>query len=77
MMLLKDLLSLKRSIEEDRKSMSHLVKKKGIQDPEVLKFSQELDKKIVNLQRVLLDMQASNFVSQGLTTKMTVYEATL
>ncbi|MEW9673443.1 aspartyl-phosphate phosphatase Spo0E family protein [Ammoniphilus sp. 3BR4] len=57
-MLLKDLLSLKRSIEEDRKSMSHLAKKKGIQDPEVIKFSQELDEKIVNLQRVLLDIQA-------------------
>lgn len=57
-MILKNALHLRRNIEEYRQNMCELANKKGIDNPEVLKISQELDKKINVMQRLLFSMHS-------------------
>lgn len=52
-MFFKNSLILKSAIDEYRQNMHKLAKEKGVLDPEVIKISQELDMKIVILQKVL------------------------
>lgn len=55
-MIIKYALDLKINIEECRNDMYELANKKGINNPEVLKISQELDKKIITMQNLLLSL---------------------
>lgn len=55
-MLLKYALDLSRSIEEYRRDMYDLARSKGIYDPGVIRISQELDGKIIELQRILSEI---------------------
>lgn len=53
---MKNALELKRSIDEYRQIMNDLAMRKGINDLEVLKISQELDQKIVMFQKTLTEI---------------------
>ncbi|MFB9761287.1 aspartyl-phosphate phosphatase Spo0E family protein [Ectobacillus funiculus] len=52
-MILKKALDLSKSIDNHRLDLYELVKKKGFSNPDVIKMSQQLDKKIVMLQRIV------------------------
>lgn len=54
-MLLKNALELIRNIEEYRYHMCDLANTKGINNQEVINISQELDKKIIAMQKLLFD----------------------
>lgn len=51
-MILRDIVSLEESINEYRQSMYELTKKKCLTDPYVIKISQQLDKKIIMIQKI-------------------------
>ncbi|MBI0580009.1 aspartyl-phosphate phosphatase Spo0E family protein [Neobacillus cucumis] len=55
-MLLKNALELSKSINEDRRIMHETVQNKGMSDPEVRKISQQLDRKISMLQKMMNEM---------------------
>ncbi|MDQ6597715.1 Spo0E family sporulation regulatory protein-aspartic acid phosphatase [Bacillus salipaludis] len=55
-MLLKNALELSKGINEDRRIMYDAVQNKGIYDPEVRKISQQLNKKIIALQKMMNEM---------------------
>ncbi|WHY94466.1 aspartyl-phosphate phosphatase Spo0E family protein [Neobacillus cucumis] len=55
-MLLKNALELSKSINEDRRIMHETVQNKGMCDPEVRKISQQLDRKISMLQKMMNEM---------------------
>ncbi len=57
-MLLKNALELSKSINEDRRIMYDALQKKGISDPEVRKISQQLNKKIIALQKMMNEMDS-------------------
>ena len=52
-MILRKALDLSKSIDNHRLDLYELVKKKGFSNPDVIKMSQQLDKKIVMLQRIV------------------------
>ncbi|MBD1381711.1 aspartyl-phosphate phosphatase Spo0E family protein [Metabacillus arenae] len=54
-MILEDVIALKKCIDEYRQSMYQLAKKKGISDPNVIQISQQLDRKIIVLQKIICD----------------------
>ncbi|MFD4819895.1 Spo0E family sporulation regulatory protein-aspartic acid phosphatase [Peribacillus butanolivorans] len=64
-MNLKDLHVLRESINEDRHSMYKLAEKRGISDSQVIKVSQQLDRKIILIQKVIYDNQFSSRVKQA------------
>lgn len=53
-MVLRNILALKKSIEEYRGRMYKLVRERGTSDPEVVKISKQLDEKITMLQKAIL-----------------------
>ncbi|MGG1397556.1 aspartyl-phosphate phosphatase Spo0E family protein [Bacillus salipaludis] len=57
-MLLKNALELSKSINEDRRIMHEAVQNKGMADPEVRKISQQLDRKIIMLQKMMNEMDS-------------------
>jgi hypothetical protein len=57
-MVLRNVLALRESIDEYRQRMYELAKKKGISDPHVVKISQQLDGKIIMLQKIMCDTQS-------------------
>ena len=52
-MILRDIVSIEKSINEYRLSMYELTKKNGLTDPYVIKISQQLDKKIIMMQKLI------------------------
>lgn len=65
-MVLGTVSALRETIDEFRQSMYELAKKKGISDPRVIKISQQLDGKIIMLQKII-------YHSQSLSTAKTLY----
>lgn len=64
------LLVLKKSIEEHRDAMYELVKEKGLSDPKIIKVSQQLDKKILEWQKMFTmkkNLKQSQLISQKRT----------
>ncbi|MEH7012006.1 aspartyl-phosphate phosphatase Spo0E family protein [Neobacillus niacini] len=57
-MMLKYVLDLEMSLEGYRQQMYDLAKNKGIGDPETIKINQELDRKIVLLQKILSEINS-------------------
>jgi hypothetical protein len=57
-MILRDVAALSASIGEYRQRMYELAKKKGISDPQVLKISKQLDRKIMMLQKIMCKVQS-------------------
>jgi hypothetical protein len=51
-MILRNALNLTKSIKKSRQDMDQLVKMKGISHPEVIKFGQQLEKKIILLKKI-------------------------
>lgn len=52
-MILKSVLELRENIDKDRQKMYELTKKLGISDPCVIQISQQIDKEIVKLQKIM------------------------
>ena len=52
-MILKEVLDLSKSIDHCRIDMYELAKKKGLSDPDVIKISEQLDREIIMLQKIL------------------------
>jgi hypothetical protein len=52
-MILKNVLDLSRSITEDCRDMHELVQNKDISDPAVIKIKQQLNRKIIMLQKIM------------------------
>jgi hypothetical protein len=52
-MILKEIVDLRKSIVSDRINMNEIAKDKAFTHPEVLKISQQLDKKIVKMQKIM------------------------
>ena len=57
-MILRNVLALRNSIDEYRKKMYELAREKGISDPDVVKISQQLDHKIMMLQKIMYGTQS-------------------
>jgi hypothetical protein len=51
LVILKNTLDLIESINKHRQDMYQLAKNKGLSDPDVIKYSQQLDEKIMMLQK--------------------------
>lgn len=58
-MLLRDALDLSKSIDHYRIDMYELAKKKGFTDPDVIKISDQLDRKIIMLQKIINTIHSS------------------
>ena len=58
-MILKDALDLSKSIGDYRLDMYELAKKKGLSDPDVIKISDQLDRKIIMLQKMIYTTHSS------------------
>ena len=58
-MILKDALDLSKSIDDYRSDMSKLAKEKGLSDPDVIKISDQLDRKIIMLQKIINTIHSS------------------
>jgi cupin superfamily acireductone dioxygenase involved in methionine salvage len=56
--ILKRALDLRRSIDEYRRNINDLATNKGISNPEVIRLNQELDKKIIILQKMLVEIHS-------------------
>ncbi|HWO98724.1 MAG TPA: aspartyl-phosphate phosphatase Spo0E family protein [Bacillus sp. (in: firmicutes)] len=56
-MVLGTVSALRETIDEYRQIMYELAKKKGISDPHVIKISQQLDGKIIMLQKIMYHPQ--------------------
>lgn len=56
--ILKRALDLRRSIDEYRRNINDLATNKGIPNPEVIRLNQELDKKIIILQKMLVEIHS-------------------
>ncbi|MFP3125762.1 hypothetical protein OH784_24090 [Ectobacillus funiculus] len=52
-MILKNVLDLSRSITEDCQDMHELVQNKDIPDPAVIKIKQQLNRKMIMLQKII------------------------
>ncbi|MFP3125635.1 aspartyl-phosphate phosphatase Spo0E family protein [Ectobacillus funiculus] len=57
-MILRNVLALRNSINEYHKKMYELAREKGISDPDVVKISQQLDHKIMMLQKIMYGTQS-------------------
>lgn len=57
-MILRNVLALRNSIDECRKRMYELAREKGVSDPDVVKISQQLDNKIMMLQKTMSGTQS-------------------
>jgi Spo0E like sporulation regulatory protein len=55
-MVLKEVLYLKNSVEEYRKKLNQIIMDKGINHPDSIKFSQELDNKVLQLQKYMVQI---------------------
>ncbi len=55
--MLNQVLELNRCINEDRQVLYELSKNKNLSDPSVVQVSQNLDRKIFMLQKVLIDVK--------------------
>jgi hypothetical protein len=58
-MILREALDLSKSISNDRLDMYELAKNKGFSDPDVIKISQQLDLKILTIQKSLYKLRSS------------------
>jgi hypothetical protein len=58
-MILKSALDLWKSINRDRQRLYRLEKNMGISNPNVIQLSQELDKKILNMQKLMEEIRRS------------------
>jgi hypothetical protein len=58
-MILKSALDLRKSINRDRQRLYRLEKNMGISNPNVIQLSQELDKKILNMQKLMEEIRRS------------------
>lgn len=56
--ILKRALDLRRSIDEYRRNINDLATNKGISNPEVIRLNQELVKKIIILQKMLVEIHS-------------------
>lgn len=56
--ILKRVLDLRRSIDEYWRNINDLATNKGISNPEVIRLNQELDKKIIILQKMLVEIHS-------------------
>ncbi|MDQ1002760.1 hypothetical protein QFZ28_003160 [Neobacillus niacini] len=56
-MILKSALDLRKSINRDRQRLYRLEKNMGISNPNVIQLSQELDKKIFNMQQLMEEIR--------------------
>jgi hypothetical protein len=52
-MILKQVLDLRRSIDEYRRNLNDLRRNKGLSNPDVIRLSQKLDEEIVMYQKIL------------------------
>ncbi len=52
-MILRSALDLSKSIDDYRLDMYELAKNKGLSDPDIIKISHQLDRKIILLQKML------------------------
>ncbi|KAB2495578.1 aspartyl-phosphate phosphatase Spo0E family protein [Priestia endophytica] len=59
-MLFRELLTLRKSINDYRQNMYEITEKKGFSDPEVVKVSQLLDEKIAMLMRLTFNQEKSH-----------------
>lgn len=57
-MILRNVLALRNSIAEYRKRMYELAREKDLSDPDVVKISQQLDNKIIMLQKAIYGTQS-------------------
>jgi len=57
-MILRNALALRNSIDEYRKIMYELSREKDLSDPDVVKISQQLDSKIIMLQKIMRGTQS-------------------
>jgi hypothetical protein len=58
-MILREALDLSKSIANDRMDMYELAKNKGFSDTDVIKISQQLDLKILTIQKYLYKLRPS------------------
>ncbi|MFS0599270.1 aspartyl-phosphate phosphatase Spo0E family protein [Peribacillus frigoritolerans] len=58
-MILREALDLSKCIANDRSDMYELAKNKGFSDPDVIKLSQQLDSKILTIQKSLYKLRFS------------------
>ncbi|WP_255822063.1 Spo0E family sporulation regulatory protein-aspartic acid phosphatase [Domibacillus sp. PGB-M46] len=73
-MLLKSALDLRKSIEEDRYDMYKLAKNTDFSDPGILKISQQLDKKIILMQKLISEIRSSTLDLQILNSIISKHE---
>lgn len=57
-MILRETLELSKCIDNCRLDMYELAKDKGFSDPEVVKISQKLDRKIFTIQKFLYQLRS-------------------
>lgn len=57
-MILKKVLDLRMSIDVYRRNMIELATIEGVSNPEVIRLSQELDEKIIRLQKILCEIHS-------------------
>lgn len=55
-----NVIHIMKCIDNHRIDMYELARKKGIADPDVIKFSQDLDKKIINLMYIKRNKMLEN-----------------
>ncbi|MEM1506027.1 aspartyl-phosphate phosphatase Spo0E family protein [Domibacillus sp. 8LH] len=56
-MILKNVIDLRKNIKEHRQNMYELANYKGAAHPDVIKASQQLDKEIVRLQKIIQEIR--------------------
>lgn len=56
-MILKNVIDLRKNIRKHRQDMYELANYKGIAHPDVIKASQQLDKEIVRLQKIIQEIR--------------------
>ncbi|MGM0875232.1 MAG: aspartyl-phosphate phosphatase Spo0E family protein [Bacillota bacterium] len=57
-MILKNVLELSKSINDFRQDMYELIRSKGVSDPDVIKISKQLDRKIFMLQKIIGEIRS-------------------
>jgi len=58
LMVLKNVLDLLKSIDESRQGIYELTKNRDLTDPEVVCMSQQLDRKIIMLQKIIYELRS-------------------
>lgn len=56
-MILKNVIDLRKNITKHQEDMHELANYKGIAHPDVIKASQQLDKEIVRLQKIIQEIR--------------------